>query len=138
MLQWQFRLAVGVAPSGGCRGRTGRAHKAPADRGRAPGILPNDDLRGTARAIVSSQEHTVFQIDLVIERLEGPDVAVRQYQHHATAIAEPARLDGGMKVKAHRETGVVALDPGARRRCNAVLAIAPRAIMRKHQRPAVE
>src|ERR1700738_5555802 len=77
-LQRQFRLAAGVALGcGGC-GRRRRAHKTPADRGGVAGILPDHDLGGAARAVVAGQEHAVFQLDLVVERLEGPDVAGRQ------------------------------------------------------------
>src|SRR5467141_1976083 len=75
-LQRQFRLATGIAFGRCRRGRSRRTHKAPADRGSVPRILPNYDLGGAARAVISGQEYAVFQFDLVVERLEGPDVAV--------------------------------------------------------------
>src|SRR6266516_6242434 len=86
-LQRQFWFAAGIASGRRRRGRGGRAHKAPADRGSVPRILPNHDLGGAARPVVSGQEYAVFQFDLVVECLEGPNVAVRQHQHHATRVA---------------------------------------------------
>src|SRR6478609_9326022 len=93
-LQRKFRLAPGVAAGIGDRRRCSGADEAPADRRRLPRILPDHDLRGAARAVIAGQEHAVLEVDLVVERLEGPDVAVRQHQHDATGIRQPARLHG--------------------------------------------
>ena len=69
-------------------------------------ILPDHDLGGAAGAVIAGQEHAVFQLDLVVERLEGPDVAVRQHQHHAAGVAEPARLHRRVQMKPQRIIGV--------------------------------
>ena len=98
-LQRQFRLAARVAPSGGCRGRSRRTHKTPADRAGVSRILADHDLSGAAGPVIARQKHAVFQFDLVVERLEGPDVAVRQYQHDATRVGKPARLHRRVQVK---------------------------------------
>src|SRR5918999_1934222 len=88
----QFRLAPRIAPGVGGAWRRARADKAPADRGGVAGILADHDLGSAARAVIAGQKHAVLEIDLVVERLEGPDVAVRQYQHDAARIAEAAGL----------------------------------------------
>src|SRR6267142_5329646 len=74
----RFRLAACVAfcRDGRDRGRR-RAHKGPADAGGVPRILPNHDLGGAAGTVIPRQEHAVLHFDLVVERLEGPDVAAR-------------------------------------------------------------
>src|SRR5947209_5899744 len=115
-LQRKFRLAAGVAAGIGDRGRSGRADEAPADRGRLTRILADHDLRGAARAVIAGQEHAVLEIDLVVEGLEGPDVAIGQHQHDAAGVRQPARLDGRMQMEAHREIGVGALEARALRR----------------------
>src|SRR5260370_21816364 len=99
LLQRQFWLAAGTAFGRCRRGRRRGAHKAPADRGSVPPILPDHDLGGAARAVISGQEHAVFQFDRVVERLEGPDVAVRQHQHHAPRVAAPAPLHRRAQMK---------------------------------------
>src|ERR1700678_4183276 len=93
ILQRQFRLAARVAFRRRGRGRRARAHETPADRGSLPRVLANHDLGGAAGPVVSGQEDAVFEFDLVVERLEGPDVAVGQYQHDAAGVAEAACLD---------------------------------------------
>src|SRR6476620_4909070 len=75
----QFRLAARVAASIGLRGRRGGADKTPADRGGVAIILADHDLRGAARPVITGQEHAVLKVDLVVERLERPDVAVGQH-----------------------------------------------------------
>ena len=95
------------------------ADKAPADRGRLPRILPDHDLRGAARAVIAGQEHAVLEVDLVVERLEGPDVAVGQHQHDAAGVGQAARLHRRMQMKAQRKVGLVALDARARRAATA-------------------
>src|SRR4051794_35760802 len=75
-LQRQFRLAPRVALCRGRRGRGAGADKTPADAGSSPRVLLDHDLRRAARAVIAGEEDAVFQFDLVVERLEGPDVAV--------------------------------------------------------------
>src|SRR4051794_12017145 len=77
VLQRQFRLALGISAGGGGGGRGRGADKTPADRGGGARILPDHDLGGAAGAVIAGQEYAVFEIDLVVERLERPDVAVR-------------------------------------------------------------
>src|SRR4051812_10520778 len=87
-LQRQLRLAPRVAFCCRRRGRGAGAHKAPADAGGSPRILLDHDLRRAARAVIAGEENAVLQLDLVVQRLEGPDVAVGQHQHHAAGVAE--------------------------------------------------
>src|SRR6202048_205687 len=138
ILQRQFRLAARAAFGWRGGGRCLRSHEAPADRGSVAGILPDHDLGGAAGAVVPRQEYAVFQFDLVVGRLESPDVAVRQHQHHAAPIAAPAGLHRRMQVKPHRVVGLVALDAGARGRRHRVLAVEPGAVTCGHQRPAMQ
>src|SRR3984957_11449417 len=136
-LQRQFRFTACIASRCRRRNRSRRADKAPADAGGLPRILANHDLGGAAGTVVSRQKHAVFEVDLVVQRLEGPDVAVRQHQHHAAGVAEPTRLDRGVQVKSQRVISLVALDPGAGRRRQGVLAVEPRSVMCDHQYPAM-
>src|SRR3981189_1208184 len=80
----RFRLAAGVAFCRGGRGRgRRRGPKGPANGGGVPRILPNHDLGGAAGTVIPGQEHAVLHFDLVVERLEGPDLPGRPPQHHA-------------------------------------------------------
>src|SRR5216683_8352953 len=135
----RFRLAACVAfcRDGRGRGRR-RAHEGPANAGGVPRILPNHDLSGAAGTVIPRQEHAVLHFDLVVERLEGPDVAVRQHQHHAAPVAQSARLHRRMQMKPQRIIGLGAFDPGARRRRKRVLAVDPGAVLRDHQHPRSE
>src|ERR1700674_768961 len=76
ILQRQFGLAARVTFRRCGRGRRCRAHKTPADRRSVARILADHDLGGAAGSIVARQEHAVFELDLVVQRLKGPDVAV--------------------------------------------------------------
>src|ERR1700722_3570991 len=136
-LQRQFRFTACIASRCRRRNRSRRADKAPADAGGLPRILANHDLGGAAGTVVSRQKHAVFEVDLVVQRLEGPDVAVRQYQHHAAGIGKAARLHRRVQMKPQRIIGLGALDPGARRRRQGVLAVESGSVMRGHQHPAV-
>ena len=53
-----------------------------------PRILTDHDLGGAPRTSIAGQKNAVLEFDLVVERLEGPDIAVRQHQHDAPGIAE--------------------------------------------------
>ena len=57
-----------------------------------PGILPDHDLGGKARPVIARQKYAVFQLDLVVVRLEGPAVAVRPEQQDAAGVGEPDRI----------------------------------------------
>src|SRR3954452_7029483 len=129
-LQRQFRLAPRVTLCGGCRSRGAGADKTPADAGGVALLLLDHDLGGAARAVIAGEEDAVLKFDLVVERLEGPDVAVGQHQHDAAGVAEPARLHRRVQMKPQRVIAVVALDPPARRRVKRILAVEPGAVMR--------
>src|ERR1700733_12501082 len=92
VLERQFRLAARVAFGSRGGGRCRRAHETPADRGSLSRVLTDHDLGGAPGSVVSGQEHAVFELDLVVERLEGPDVAVGKHQHDAACVAETARF----------------------------------------------
>src|SRR5471032_59481 len=136
--QRQFGLAARVALCRGRGGRGGRADKTPADAGGAARILLNHDLGGAPRAIGSRQEYAVCQFDLVVERLEGPDVAVRQHQHDAARVAKPARLHRSMQVKPQGIIGIGVLHARTGRRHQRVLAVEPGAVRRDHQDAAMQ
>src|ERR1700691_2105559 len=99
VLERQFRLAARVAF--GCRGggRCRRAHETPADRGSLSRVLADHDLGGGPGSVVRGQEYAVFEFDLVLERLEGPDVAVGEHQHDAACIAETACFHRRVQMK---------------------------------------
>src|SRR5579863_5131282 len=137
ILQRQFRFAARVASRRRGRRRSRRACETPADRGSVAQILANHDLGGAARSVVAGQENAVFEIDPVVQRLEGPDVAVRQYQHDTSRVAEAACLHGGVQVKPQRVVGLIALDPATWSGRQGVLAVEPDAVMREHQHTAM-
>ena len=101
------------------------------------GILADHDLGGAAGAVIAGQKHAVLEVDLVVERLEGPDVAVGQYQHDAARIAEAARLHRGMQMKPQGKIALGALDARAWRRRDGVFAVEPAAVLGDHQHPAM-
>src|ERR1700761_519978 len=98
-LERQFRLAACIAPCWRVRRRRGRARKAPSYRRSMMQVLANDDLRRATRTVVPRQEDAVLKLDLVVEGLKGPDVAVGQDQHDAPRVAEAACLDRRMEMK---------------------------------------
>ena len=104
-LQRQFRLAPGFAA--GLREAADAVERTKLQRiePAVPRILPDHDLGGAARAVIAGQKHAVLEVDLVVQRLEGPDVAVRQYQHDAARVAEAARLHRGMQMKPQGKIG---------------------------------
>src|SRR6185437_3092880 len=114
-LQRQFGLAARVAARIGRGWGGGRARKAPAHRGGVTRVLPDHDLSSAARTVGAGQEHAVLELDRVVERLEGPDVAVRQYQHDAAAVGKPVRLHRWMQMKAKCVVGLVVLEASAGR-----------------------
>src|SRR6476659_5329248 len=126
-LQRQFRLAPRNAPGAGAGSRRRRTDKAPADRGGVAGILADHDLGGASGAVIAGQKYAVLEVDLVVERLEGPDIAVGQYQHGAARVAETACLHRGMQMKPQGEIGPVAFNARARRRRDGVLSVKPAA-----------
>jgi len=89
-LQRQFRLAAGVAARAMVEGRSRGAHKLQPDEVAMPRILPDHDLAGAAGAVIAARNTLVFQLDLVVERLEGPDVPVSA----APASPRARRKDG--------------------------------------------
>src|SRR5579863_2239748 len=88
ILQRKFRFAACVASCRRGRRRSRRAYQTPADRGSVAQILANHDLGGAARPVIAGQKNAVLELDLVVQRLEGPDVAVRQYQHDTARVGE--------------------------------------------------
>ncbi len=101
-------------------------------------VLPDHDLCGAARAVGAGEEHAVLEVDLVVERLEGPDVAVRQHQHHAARIRQPVGFHRRVQMEAQRIIGLVVADPRVRRGRNRVLAVEPCAVGRSHQHAAMD
>ena len=67
--------------------------EAPFYLGMFAGVAVNDDLHGTARAVGAGQEDAFLDLDLLGERGEGPDFAVRQQQNDAAAVGQAAGLD---------------------------------------------
>ena len=96
------------------------------------------DLGSTAGAVVPRQKHAVFEVHAVVQRLERPDIAVRQHQHDAAGVTEAARLDRGMQVETQRVVVPAALHAAAGRRRQRVLAVQPRAVLSHHQHAAMD
>src|SRR5690242_5962826 len=63
-LQWKLGLTTCIAPGGRHGRRCARANKAPADRGRLPGILPDHDLRRATRTVIAGEKNAVLEVDL--------------------------------------------------------------------------
>src|SRR5205823_14596103 len=101
------------------------AVEAPSDRGGGTRILPDHDLGGAPGRVIAGEEHAVFQLDLVVGRLEGPDVAVWQHQHDAAGVGKAACLHRGVQMKPQRIVDLAALDAPARCRRYRVLAVKP-------------
>src|SRR6202521_545225 len=114
--QRQFGLAARVSLRRCGRGRRRGTHETPADRRSVARILADHDLGGAAGSIVARQEHAVFEPDLVVQRLKGPEVAVGEYQHDTAGVAETTCLHRGVQIKPQRVIGLVPLDPPTRRR----------------------
>src|SRR3954470_10207997 len=137
-LQRKFWLPPCISAGIRDRRRGGGADKTPADRGCLPRILTDHDLRGAARAVIAGQGHAVLEFHLVVERLEGPDVAIREHQHDAAGVGQPARLHRRVQMESQREIGVRTLEAPALRRRQRVLAVDARAVIGDHQHAAVD
>src|SRR6185295_14481129 len=116
----QFRLMRPVGS--GARRRRWGVTEAPAHSRRLSHTAINHDLHRATRTVRTSQEDALLELDRIGQGGEGPQFAILQQKHDATAVRQAARLDRGMEMESNGEF-VAATQCPATRRGKAVLAI---------------
>ena len=64
------------------------------------GPTVNDDLRGTARTVLTAQIDAFLDLYDIFMRIQVPHVLVGEQQHGAVAVGQPVDADRRMKVEA--------------------------------------